>query len=102
MPYHKGERRTCCKFQENIFIGDKRIEALSLYRALKRIEEMVFERKSQRYIGSPYGRGNIIKEYPLVELQYLEIFDAEELVPAQEVKGSVIASERYNFHLFAL
>ena len=85
------ERDGLAASSRNIFIGDKRIEALSLYRALKRIEEMVLKEKVRDISVLLTEGGNVIKEYPLVELQYLEIFDAEEFVPAQEVKGSVIA-----------
>jgi len=75
----------------NIFIREgEREKALSLYRALKKIEEMVLkENIKDTSILLEEGK-NIIKKYPDIELQYLEIVEMENLTPVEKIEGKVI------------
>ncbi|MCX8082170.1 MAG: pantoate--beta-alanine ligase [bacterium] len=74
----------------NIFIGDKRKEALSLYETLKKIEEMVLK-EGIRDTSILLNKGkSIITKYRDVEIQYLEILSIEDLSPVETIEGKVI------------
>lgn len=74
----------------NVFIGDKREEALSLYKALKRIEEMVVKEQVKDVSILLKEGKNIIAKYPEVELQYLEVVNMEDLTPVKKIEGKVL------------
>lgn len=71
----------------NIFIKkNQRESALSLYKALKKIEETVLKEKiTDTSVLLKKGK-SIIKQYPDVELQYLEIVDMETLLPIEKIE----------------
>ncbi|MDD3725692.1 MAG: pantoate--beta-alanine ligase [Candidatus Ratteibacteria bacterium] len=74
----------------NVFIGDKRKESLSLYKALKRIEEMILkEGIRDTSVLLKEGKG-IITKYQGIELQYLEIVNMEDLTPVKKIEGKVL------------
>ncbi len=75
----------------NIRIPDgDREKALSLYRGLKRIEELVLK-KGMRDSAVLIREGKkVIRKYPDVQLQYLEIVDMDNLTPVKKVKGKVL------------
>lgn len=76
----------------NIFIREEeREKALSLYRALKKIEEMVLKENIKDTSVLLEEGKHIIKKYPDVELQYLEIVEMENLTPVEKIEGKVIA-----------
>ncbi|MCM8830485.1 MAG: pantoate--beta-alanine ligase [Candidatus Omnitrophica bacterium] len=75
----------------NIFIKeDDREKALSLYKALKKIEDMVLKKGiKDTSILLEEGKSIIVK-YPDVELQYLEIVDFEDLSPVRKIEEKVL------------
>ncbi|MBN1446237.1 MAG: pantoate--beta-alanine ligase [Candidatus Omnitrophica bacterium] len=75
----------------NIFIAaGERERALCLYKSLKKIEELLLKQNIRdTAILLEEGR-KIITKYPDVELQYLEITDAENLECIEEVKGRAL------------
>lgn len=76
----------------NIFIREEEREtALSLYRALKKIEDMVLKNGiKDTFLLLNEGK-SIIKKYKNVELQYLEIVYLEDLSPVTKIDRKVIA-----------
>ncbi|HOL22515.1 MAG TPA: pantoate--beta-alanine ligase [bacterium] len=75
----------------NIFIKEEdREKALSLYKALKKIEDMVLKEGIKETSILIEAGKNIVQKYPDVELQYIKIVEVTEFMPVKEINGKVI------------
>ncbi len=75
----------------NIYIsGNNREKALSLYRALKKIEEL-YRKKGIKNTASLKREGkNLIRKYPEIQIQYLEIVEPDNLTPVKKIEENVL------------
>ena len=81
----------------NIYLTpSQRLQATSLYRALRRAEEMVDagERETERLIGE---MTEIIGSQPEADIDYVSIVDVRDLKPIVEVSGKVLVALAVKF-----
>lgn len=75
----------------NIYIsGEDREKALSLYKSLKKIEELVMEKGVRDSTLLLREGRKVMRKYPDVKVQYLEIVDMDNMRPVKKVKGNVL------------
>ncbi len=75
----------------NVYLKkEEREKALCLYKALKKIEEMIKENKIYDSKTLIEEGKKIIQKYPDVELQYLEIVNINDLKPVERIDKNII------------
>jgi len=91
MPIVREEDGLAMSSRNTYLSPEERKQAIALYEALKKAEEL-YKKGEKSADRIKMEMKKVFNNYPLVQPQYIEVVDAENLAPVKEIKGKTLVA----------